>query len=62
MYSELTKAPSNDLNLGFQLPLREFLEVLSVSCLRIYLKSFTGTCTLLITCESQGTVDQIQQD
>ena len=51
VHNELDKAPSNDLNLGFQSPLCEFLELLSVSCLRIYLKSFTGNCTLLITCE-----------
>lgn len=51
VHNELAKAPSNDVNLGFPSPLREFLELLSVSHLRIYLNSFTGTCTLLITCE-----------
>lgn len=51
VHNELAKPPSNDLNPGFQLPLCEFLELLSVSHIWIYLRSFTGTCTLLITCE-----------
>jgi len=41
--NELAKAPSNDLDLCFQSPLCEFLELLSLSSPRIYLKSFTGT-------------------
>lgn len=48
--NELAKVPGNDLKLGFQAPLCEFLEM-PTSHLRIYLKSFAGTCTLLITCE-----------
>lgn len=45
------KAPNNDLNPGFQTPHCEFLDLLSVSPVRIYLKSFTGTYTLLIACK-----------
>lgn len=57
-----TGNPSTDLNLGFQMPLCDFLELLSVEHLRIYLQSLTGNCTLLIVCKNQGTTDQVQQD
>lgn len=57
-----TGKPSTDLNLGFQMPLCDFLVLLSVRHLRIYLQSLTGNCTLLIVCENQGATDRVQQD
>lgn len=52
VYNEPAEASGHELNQAFQTSLcGEFLELLSVSCLRIYLKVFTASCPLLIRCE-----------